>query len=562
MVLEIGRKKNCLKILIRMIGCAKFQADWCFGVFIGMKSITESLIYCVTLVSMLVGGLSLPSTAIASDSEYIFRWTPGHSGVNIDLDNAGVPSYIEVRYDTVLKRLKFELNVVPTDYSMRAFAVVVTDGPYPHYGGGQYAVYYFDASNLNAPVMTVYPYNANDDENDSLSYMDGRIDNNTQLPPQFRCGAPCSGIQPPNRICTSLNPAVCPGWLQSMSAQSEANGSRTFRFTVSTAIVNAFPISYPNWLNPALYPWQGTVVGGNIGVCVRGYGLLNGPVTYRSDGFIQDLPVPIGNHHMSIFGTCLLAPVTFREPYCDGPTGSLSVQVGQAFSANFRGVSPDQKGLAVTYSGLPSGVVVTPISGSAATGTLRGTINWTPVVGHAGGSYPVSINYRQSDGVTFSCPFSLQVPGLGCTSRVISDLLHDLDGLAHAQAANVKKLTRRYVRIAKGTRLEKAAETYRSAVNKQADALFNVAWGVIWSIPQVITTCTNAPFCVTTSHASSLSSFEANSQQLYALSVKTNSLIRKAKANAKNLLKEAESLRGSASALSASVPTSTTSCGG
>jgi len=96
---------------------------------------------------------------------------------------------------------------------------------------------------------------------------------------------------------------------------------------------------------------------------------------------------------------------------------------------------------------------------------------------------------------------------LGCSDVTIKDSQVILDSTSLAQDALVRQATRRLVRISP------SYAKYVKKIRARSRALHNENWGIIWSIPQVITQCSNLTFCINKDNSSSKSTFAQNSEQ-------------------------------------------------
>lgn len=117
---------------------------------------------------------------------------------------------------------------------------------------------------------------------------------------------------------------------------------------------------------------------------------------------------------------------------------------------------------------------------------------------------------------------------LGCSDSDITTAQITLDSNALVQASLVNEALYRLRRVRKPTR---ALSRYIKATRTEAERLYNESWLSIWSVPSVITQCTNSQFCVTISSLPLLDPFLTNTTALRDLTLDVTKRIRR---NAKN----------------------------
>jgi len=146
----------------------------------------------------------------------------------------------------------------------------------------------------------------------------------------------------------------------------------------------------------------------------------------------------------------------------------------------------------------------------------------------------------------------------------IKDDLLALDGNSATQKAVLLQAIRHLQRAAGPD--NKAIRRYANSLKAQANTLHNEAWFLVWSIPQVITSCADAVegLCFTSSHAPAIEDFNAKSRLFVEL---TKQVVKRGKKFsgfsakfAKSIVKIAERELAESLQISAQVPTSTTSC--
>ncbi len=185
------------------------------------------------------GGVSLGLCAFASADVLVWDFTPGMPG-SYGLSNAGgAIASIHSTFDTVTNQLEYSVNF--SNQITRGYWLALNGGPNPKGHAGEMALFYFDAQNLAAPVLTAYAYNGVNGPN---SWQDGN--------------PAVAGNQTPDLI-KGANEAA--GFVQSISA-ANVGGGRTLSFVIdATDILNHSPM-YPDMVDP----WTGTGYGDQLGI--------------------------------------------------------------------------------------------------------------------------------------------------------------------------------------------------------------------------------------------------------------------------------------------------------
>ncbi len=541
------------------------------------------------LICSIIFGFLFSSTAFASDTEYMYAWdkADGIGDVFHPIlpeaveDDAGVFERVEFSFDsaTNLLTVEVEFSTNPAgrcesvDYGPRIptlLSLVLSNGKMPD-GIGEFAAFYLDYT-AGTPILTVYNYNGNMSSWDSESYLGN------------------------DKICTSLNPATCVGWLQNLSVTDDLSGNRIFSFTVDTTSIINFPITETS---PFALPWLGAQFEELVGYWMFSYAYPNMSITYTPGGYIADVDFGMNDNtgEPQCGDQCYSGffdgkyKETERDSFCEGASGSYTVNVGELFETTFQATNPDNEEITVTYTGIPIGALVTPADGTTELGQLDGTFTWTPSEDQGGQTYPIGINFIDEDGLEIACPFEiivpegevdcLGVPGgdaeydrcgvcdgdgmscIDCEDFDVENILLGLDGVADAQANIVKKLTRTYKKAAKGTSQEKSAKKFRKKTNLRADELFTENWTFTWSTPTIVTQCAESEFCVEVSNVASIEQYNVNSDELFQLAKQTKRKIKKItklKKKVRKLVKEAKALNAESFALSTTVPTSQSVC--
>ncbi len=106
---------------------------------------------------------------------------------------------------------------------------------------------------------------------------------------------------------------------------------------------------------------------------------------------------------------------------------------------------------------------------------------------------------------------------LDCGETDITQLQFQLDGLGLEQLHTLRYSTKLLRR--KGTKGRNSS--YIESTLLTGEDIYRANWVLTWSIPQVITQCTNAEFCVQVSNADELQTYNTNAETLYTLTKKT-----------------------------------------
>lgn len=172
----------------------------------------------------------------------------------------------------------------------------------------------------------------------------------------------------------------------------------------------------------------------------------------------------------------------------------------------------------------------------------QGTINGTKVVDRCG----------VCGGDGNSC--------LGCSNVDITQDQFTLDGNTLALKKLVNRKNRDITKISNSSQ----NKAFVQKSNKDADKLYKQSWSLAWSLPHVVTTCTNQIFCTSTSNAATISSFNSSSTALNNLlktSVKKLQKVRRSKVAADTkALNDGDAINSQNLAVSASIPTVASAC--
>jgi len=149
---------------------------------------------------------------------------------------------------------------------------------------------------------------------------------------------------------------------------------------------------------------------------------------------------------------------------------------------------------------------------------------------------------------------------LGCSSQDISPSLFTLDGSSVRQAKLLTKAAKELLRKAgKSSSIRKFAKDQIKAANK----LHLENWTLSWTLPQVVTTCTNTTFCVSTDNSATITKYNGNANELYSRTSKTVSRLRKSIRNKKagsNIIRAAKAELGKALGATSQVPSASSKC--
>ncbi len=205
---------------------------------------------CITI------GLAVTASA-ANAAIYQYEWTPGAPGEYGINNNGGQISRIFGAFDTNSKTLDWQVTFA--NQVTEGITLAISPGPNPKSHPGELALFYLDAKDINAPKLTAYGYNG---QNNTSSWRDG---NSAQ-----------SGDQTPDLIMSDANTSII---LDKISIDNP-DGSRTLGFTVDTTDI----ISHaPLWPNQDEL-WTGAQFGEQIGIWMHAFRSFN--VGYGEDGGI------------------------------------------------------------------------------------------------------------------------------------------------------------------------------------------------------------------------------------------------------------------------------------
>lgn len=173
-------------------------------------------------------GAAMSSSAFAA----VYSWN--YNGVSPAQNaNAGRISNIDTTYDTTSEMFTWDVRYSDgASKDTDGFWLVVSDGPVPRGTADQFAIVYFDASNMAAPKVSVYRYSG---QNNGLSWQN-----------------------PGDLILT--NQIAGSG----ITASATQNGTqRRFQLSLDATAINS---RYSAVTNPSFPDWEGLEFGSQIGV--------------------------------------------------------------------------------------------------------------------------------------------------------------------------------------------------------------------------------------------------------------------------------------------------------
>jgi hypothetical protein len=148
---------------------------------------------------------------------------------------------------------------------------------------------------------------------------------------------------------------------------------------------------------------------------------------------------------------------------------------------------------------------------------------------------------------------------LDCTKVDISKLQLALDGNARQQHQHNLGGLRLLSRLSKQTEDKKLV----TALKINSQNLYNQSWTTTYSLPKIITSCTNTIFCASVSNINEIQTYENNAATLFSLSQSIVKRLKKLKVPRKTLLKfsrTAEGLLANSKQISSSVPLTSSKC--
>ncbi|MFA6044132.1 MAG: hypothetical protein WC718_04040 [Phycisphaerales bacterium] len=208
---------------------------------------------------------ALAAFAASAGSAHAITYSYDRTGGPNNADG-GALSSIHSTFDSVTNR--FTWTCTFDNRITDGFTLVVSPNANPKGHPGELAIIYFDNRTLSAPKLSVYNYNAN---NDQTSYRDG---------------SNAAGTQAPDRIMSSVSAST---FVNSLSATNVSGNKRTLSFDIDATLINTHAPLYPN---AAGNDWTG-VEYGNDAAHPNRIGLWFHPVagltaSYNADGYLSN----------------------------------------------------------------------------------------------------------------------------------------------------------------------------------------------------------------------------------------------------------------------------------
>ena len=287
-------------------------------------------------------------------------------------------------------------------------------GQNPKGHDGELALFYFDASDINNPVLNVFAYNGLTSVRPQTSYRDG---------------SRASGTQAPDPILTSLDASdVANNDIQlSVVDGVLASGERTRTFVFqldATQIQQHVPLHAGNITTGEV--WQGAQFESRLGYWFHSNSAIT--TNYNAAGYLEDVPGQLGyqtSGALSFSDTANLKPTNIT-PSCAG-LPDISVDLGGTVSFSARGRNPDTSDpLEVNVTGTPAGAVITNSNvGSSGDVAIAGEITsnfmWTPPFSAEGQIFMVDFTF--SNGIAdVTCSAKITVNTNPAPTSVISSL--------------------------------------------------------------------------------------------------------------------------------------------
>ena len=441
--------------------------------------------------------------------------------------NAGVAENFDISFNTDTKVLRWVVNF--SEFSGRlpnGFHLVLNDGPNPKGHDGELASFYFDASNLSQPKLTVYSFNG---ANNLISWKDGSKE---------------AGTQPADKILSSVAPAGSAknpsGWLLQLISKNEANGTRTLGFVINTTILNNHTPLYPSQTPGEV--WKGAQFGTLLGIWFQP--LAGVQASYENDGFLKTFSRQYqGTYDKANIKTtlnkkpvCVAQPSvgTYQNLSCQAETTTVELDASSSFDPekgkqgliyvwlsdcpgaqfdNQQAVKANMTFMSQNPNQSPVNCTVTLyVSDGELYSSCKANVSVEPCVRDCldviNGTAEIDI-CGVCDGDGTSC--------LDCTDENIRNLLFSLDSNAREQARLAIKAAKRLKRAVPGNQ---EVNRLVKDIRKEANELYNLNWTETWSLPQIVTLCQGETICSTASNAVHINSYNTNAAHLRDLTLK------------------------------------------
>lgn len=149
---------------------------------------------------------------------------------------------------------------------------------------------------------------------------------------------------------------------------------------------------------------------------------------------------------------------------------------------------------------------------------------------------------------------------LGCENVDITQDQFALDGNLFALRGLVNKAARE-LKLAARTSKDRA---FAKKAKKDANKIYTEGWSLTWSLPNIVTTCTNQAFCTSTDNSGTIQSFNNASNQLNQLLQQVVKRAQKARGKKskkdKNLVAQGNAVDQENLSISATVPVTASAC--
>ncbi|HMO02926.1 MAG TPA: hypothetical protein PKD37_07770 [Oligoflexia bacterium] len=145
---------------------------------------------------------------------------------------------------------------------------------------------------------------------------------------------------------------------------------------------------------------------------------------------------------------------------------------------------------------------------------------------------------------------------LQCTTQDIRMTQFLLDGVAKEQERVIANAIKRL----RKTKINRKTSIALAKIAVRANQLQVRNWIISWTIPSFPTTCANANFCATTSHANYLDEYRQHSSELRDMALEVAKMLRSRKLTHNSTVKAAQKWHQESLKLSYQVPLTTTVC--
>ncbi|HVU64216.1 MAG TPA: hypothetical protein VHC70_09580, partial [Phycisphaerales bacterium] len=262
-----------------------------------------------------------------ADVTYTYNYVKGDSGYGRS-DTGGTVETITATFNPGTKRLTFDayFSGATSGGSLitSGFWLVLNNGPNPKTHPGELAIFYFDATTLSSPKLTVYGYNG---QNANTSWQDGNPDVSGN-----QTGDLIKGVYETSYINAIL------------AENTTVNGAsrRHFRFDIDASdIVSHVP------LYPAASPWYGTGFDSSLGIWFHSVDVFTASyesnsggnrgrltaLSVTSEGWLDGSdrtttsndPCPPGSHATPTVSTCSPNPCPQPRACCDTTSGACTI---------------------------------------------------------------------------------------------------------------------------------------------------------------------------------------------------------------------------------------------